>query len=164
MPHQNTKRGPWVSYAASFENCRTTSCLSISCNVSRAALGAQRHANPRLCRCAHASGAVVSSQCLFGRGISAPAFARIFRHRRGRGPWQNSPAPGFRGVKPQENNSRKYPVNLPKNTVNLSKFIEFFGNSLSLSEAIGSAMIPAFSSSSVPANAGKCGARAGDRK
>ena len=48
---------------------------------------------------------------------------------------------------------------LSKNPVNLSVFIEFFRNSLSSSEAIGSAMIPVFSSSPVPANAGKCGGR-----
>ncbi len=48
---------------------------------------------------------------------------------------------------------------LSKNPVNLSVFIEFFGNSLSSSEATGFAMIPVFSSSPVPANAGKCGGR-----
>ena len=96
---------------------------------------------------------------LRGERTKNPAFARICRHRWSRGSWQYSPAPGFRGVISQENNSRKYLVNLSKNTVNLSEFIEFYRNSLSSSEAIGSAMIPAFSSSSVPANAGKCGGR-----
>ena len=96
---------------------------------------------------------------LRGERTEIPAFARICRHGRRSGPWQYSPAPGFRGVISQENNSRKYPVNLSKNPVNLSEFIEFYGNSLSPGEATGSAMIPAFSSSPVPANAGKCGGR-----
>ena len=96
---------------------------------------------------------------LRGESTKIPATPRICRHDRRSDPWQYSPAPGFRGVISQENNSRKNPVNLSKNPVNLSKFIEFFGNSLSSSEAIGSAMIPAFSSSPVPATAGKCGGR-----
>ena len=70
--------------------------------------------------------------------------------------WQNSPARGLRGVKTQENNSRKYPVNLWKNPVNLSNFIEFFGNSVSEGEATGSAMIPESPESARTANAGKC--------
>ena len=37
------------------------------------------------------------------------------------------------------------------------EFIEFYGNSISLSEAIGAAIIPAFSSSPDTAIAGDCG-------
>ncbi|MCY4060194.1 MAG: hypothetical protein OXG44_19600, partial [Gammaproteobacteria bacterium] len=48
-----------------------------------------------------------------------PANPRNCRHRRTQGTWQNSPAPGFRGVISQE----KIAVYLPKNLVNLSNFI-----------------------------------------
>ena len=52
---------------------------------------------------------------------------------------------------------KKFVGNLSKNPVNLSIFIEFFGNSLSSSEATGSAIIPESPESARAGNAGKCG-------
>ena len=67
------------------------------------------------------------TKCQSGARMSAAnssATPRICRHRVMSGSWENPPASGFRGVISQENNSRKYPVNLSKNPVNLSNFIE----------------------------------------
>ncbi len=47
--------------------------------------------------------------------------------------------------------------NLRKNPVNLSIFIEFYGNSIFLNEATGSAIIPESPESARTATAGKCG-------
>ena len=89
-----------------------------------------------------------------GRLCGKNAFPRICRYHGLGGPWQNSPAPGFRGVISKENNSRKYPVNLSKNPVNLSNFIEIYGNSIFSNEAPGFAIIPKSPESARTASAG----------
>ena len=102
-------------------------------------------------------------------GAQLPAYPRICRHRRLGEPWQNFPAHGCGGggIRPPEpahtpasaricaHFPSKISRNLRKNPVNLSIFIEFFGNSISASEAIGSAIIPQSPESARTANAGK---------
>lgn len=57
-------------------------------------------------------------------GAQLPEFARICRYRRPDGPWQNSPALGFRSVISLE----KIYIYLSKNPVNLPNFTDIFWN------------------------------------
>ena len=115
-----------VSSAAHFES-RSASCfLSNTCSRFPFVLwerGATRI--PAICRCAHASGAVVSSQCPCGRWIFAPhlrAFAVIAGVAdHGRILLRCADAASYP--------KKKFFIYLSKNPVNLSNFIEFFGNS-----------------------------------
>ena len=92
-------------------------------------------------------------------GFFNPATPRICSYCARRASWQNSPASRPGCVLSQENNSQKYPVNLSKNPVNLSYFIEFYGNFIFSNEAPGFAIIPKSPESARTANAGKCAFR-----
>ena len=91
----------------------------------------QLPANPRICRRAGASGAVVSSRCLSGGGFSPPG------------------RPAFARISP-----RKF-TEIYRKTPSICRYLSiFFGNSVSAGEAVGSAIIP--ESPRVRAD-GKCG-------
>ena len=95
------------------------------------------------------------------------AIARICRWHGPRGPWQNSPAPWVwrrrnpaAGTGSRSRNCPHLPSkiygNLRKNPVNLSIFIEFFGNSIFSNKPIGFTIIRESPESARTAIAGNC--------